>query len=43
MALDEYASGEKQLQNQEIYRKVTQYMQDDFIDHAIKEQVLDEK
>ncbi|MGM9892360.1 phosphotransferase family protein [Limosilactobacillus sp.] len=43
MALDEYGSGEKALQNQEIYHKVQQYMQADFIDQAIKEQVLDEK
>lgn len=42
MALNEYAGGGKQLQNQEIYDKVTQYMQDDFIDQAIKEQVLNE-
>ena len=43
MALNEYASGEKTLQNQEIYAKVQQYMQADFIDAAIKEQVLDEE
>lgn len=41
MALDSYSRQQKQLQNQEIFKKVQQYMTPDFIDQAIKEQVLE--
>lgn len=40
MAFDQYESGEKKLKNPEIYHKVQQYLDDDFLEKALKEEVL---
>lgn len=41
MAYDSYCKEEKELQNQEIFKKVSSYLEDDFLKQALKEQVFE--
>ena len=41
MAFDSYQKDTKQLKNQEIFEKVSSYLAEDFLRHALKEQVFE--